>query len=543
MGPVALAALAVAATVLLYRPTLEYGFHYDDYHFIRPYSAGELRAALRGPWDSSGIELPFYRPLTVAFYAARFQWFGLEARAHHALSLALFSLAALLLGTFVSGVSGRRWTGTLAVLLFVAHPSMPYALAAWITNQMHLVETIVVLLAFVWWWSVARMRHVGWWVPLLLLGATAFLVKEDGVMLLPSILALHWLHRRVVEPGSRPVPLSFALLAAALLALLVFVRAEAVGDLRTYSLPDLDGAWRNFSRGLDRVFRLVPPDRPWQPVASWFATLLPLAGLLSWKRAAPELRFLLAAGALLAVAFNLPFVFVTKLEQMHLVATGAVLVLVGSSACVLSSLPGSWRPAVTLALLAGIASFAAVARDITTDFEPYGPVVMATDEIVLGWAAVPEELRDYLRSKREPGAKARVPSNPLEALDVVAFGLHPRERSADGTTYRWMAYALAEIHVRPSARYVEIPLRHEIGAFREPARVEVHADGRLVDAMVLADDDWRVTRIALRSTRHMWRQAHRIHLTIPHAWKPAEIIRGSRDDRTLGIKIGEILVR
>jgi hypothetical protein len=158
MGPVAIAAaLAVAATVLLYRPTLEYGFHYDDYHFIRPYSAGELRAAFRGPWDSSGIELPFYRPLTVAFYAARFEWFGLEARAHHALSLALFSLAALLLGTFVSGVSRRRWTGTLAVLLFVAHPSMPYALAAWITNQMHLVETIVVLLALVWWWWVARM--------------------------------------------------------------------------------------------------------------------------------------------------------------------------------------------------------------------------------------------------------------------------------------------------------------------------------------------------------------------------------------------------
>jgi hypothetical protein len=541
---VAAAAIAALGTVLLYRHTLEYGFHYDDYHFVRPYPLSEIVAAFHGPWDSSRIELPFYRPLTVAFYAARFELFGLDSRAHHVMSLALFGLAAVLLAAFAWIASRRTAAAVACALFFTVHPSMPYALAAWITNQMHLVQTLTVLLALTWW-SLVRRHGFFWWLPLLLLGGAAFLVKEDGVMLLPSVLALHWLWRRIVDPDLRRAPRGFVVLAAALVVALLAARADALEGLRSYGTPTLESSLRNFSRGLDRVFRLVPPDRPWQPAASWFATLLPVLGLLTWKRSPPELRFLLASGALLAVAFNLPFVFVTKLEQMHLVATGAVLVLAASAVSVVSALPPrAWRAAGVAVILAGAASLAAVARDISTDFAPFGPVVLAADEIVVGWAAVPEELREYLRSKRDPGAITRVPANPVEALDAVAFGLHPRERSSDGTTYRWMAQAQCEFHVSPSARYVELPYRHEIGAFREPTRVEVHVDGRLVDALVLDDDEWRVTRTPLRpDTGGIFRRSHRIRLAIPHSWIPADIIRGSRDDRTLGIKIGEIRIR
>jgi hypothetical protein len=86
-------AAAAAATSLLYRSTLHYGFHYDDYYFIKPYTRAEVLATFAGSWDHSGIMVPFYRPLTIAFFAFRFELFGLNAVAHHALSLTLFVLA------------------------------------------------------------------------------------------------------------------------------------------------------------------------------------------------------------------------------------------------------------------------------------------------------------------------------------------------------------------------------------------------------------------------------------------------------------------
>jgi hypothetical protein len=326
--------------------------------------------------------------------------------------------------------------------------------------------------------------------------------------------------------------------------LLILVRRQALEGLGSYAVPTLARGWRNFWWGLDRVFRLVPPDRPWQPVASWFATLLPIGGVLVWKRAAPELRFVLAAGALLALAFNLPFVFTTKLEQMHLVATGAVLVLAGSAACVMSALASSTRRVCAgIVLAAGVASFAVVARDISTDFAPTGAIVLATDAIVTEWAAVPQELRDYLRAKPEAIKRGAFSPDPLDALDIVSFGLHSPERSSDGTNYRWMAQSWIELDIAPKAHLLEIPLRHAIGAFREPARVEVHADGRLLDRMVLSDGSWHITRLALPEPRGRFRRAHRVRVTLPHAWKPSDIIPRSTDERILGLQVGDIRVR
>ena len=74
-----LALLSACLSLILYRHTLVYGFDYDDYHFVRPYSVQDVLDTFHGPWDASGIEVPFYRPLTIAFFALRFEAFGLNA--------------------------------------------------------------------------------------------------------------------------------------------------------------------------------------------------------------------------------------------------------------------------------------------------------------------------------------------------------------------------------------------------------------------------------------------------------------------------------
>jgi hypothetical protein len=255
-------------------------------------------------------------------------------------------------------------------------------------------------------------------------------------------------------------------------------------------------------------------------------------------------RYLLVSGAVFALAFNLPFIFVTKHEQMHLVATGGVLVLTAAMTAVLTGTRRPWRYGVAAALLAGATAMAAVGRHISTDFAPFGPIVLSHDDLVKDWAAVPLELRAYLRRKLEPGAEGQVSPNPSKALDVVAFGLGGPEETPGGTSYRWMSEPSIEIHVSPGVRRLDIPLRHAIEAFGEPVRFDITIDGRRADERVLDTDDWYQSRIAMPSAVPSWtRRMHRVHVRIPRIWRPSEVIPGSTDTRSLGLQVGRITAR
>src|SRR5688500_415803 len=119
----ALLAAALAGTWVVYAQTIAYGFHYDDYHFVKPYTRAEVLATFSGPWDASGIERAFYRPLTVAFYALRFELFGLNAAACHVASLLMFACAAAMAGMFAARITATWMAGLLAVTAFVVHPA------------------------------------------------------------------------------------------------------------------------------------------------------------------------------------------------------------------------------------------------------------------------------------------------------------------------------------------------------------------------------------------------------------------------------------
>ncbi len=175
------------------------------------------------------------------------------------------------------------------------------------------------------------------------------------------------------------------------------------------------------------------------------------------------------------------------------------------------------------------------------DFEPYGPIVLAHDEMVRGWAAVPVDLREYLARKRMPGADRTLPSDPSLALDLVTFGTHGPETSPDGVRYQWMAGPRVEMLIAAGTRTVTIPLRHAIEAFREPAHVRITSDGHLVDDMIFDTSTWRISNTAMRPGKFSGlSRMHRVVIAIDHAWRPAAIIAGSRDGRTLGLQIGEV---
>ena len=532
-------------TALIYAGTLGYGFDYDDYHFVRPITGAEVAAAFTGTWDRTGIEVDFYRPLTVALFALRFSVLGLNATAYHVLSLLLFALAAALFGAFVFNLFGRRLSPAIAgTALFVAHPAMPYALVCWPTNQMHLAETVTVIAAL-WWWSRVRTKPFLWWTPLLLLGVAAALIKEDGVLLLPALVVLHTLHRGIADPRDPPLPVLFSILGALAIAGVLLARAAALHGIGGYALPDAQQAWTNFTKGLRSVVLLVPARRPWQLQASWFAAALPLAGLVAAivrrNRAA---LFCLASGAALTVLFNLPFALVSKVEQYHLLAAGAVLMLTGGAVALLDGPRRLLNVIAALILIAGVTAMAAVSKHIAGDFQPFGPIVMHRDTIVEGWAPVPEELRAYLARKREPGAAGRLSPNPIDELRVVSWGFLGHEQDNRGTPYRWLGGRSGRILVTSGASSIVIPVRHLIELTREPVTVGLRVDGREVYRAALADSEWHPIRTTLASRRvPLIGRMHEIELRVDRTWSPASTIPGSSDARVLGVQVGEIEIR
>ena len=533
-----LVAVALLATIVLYQHTVDYGFNYDDYVLVRPHSLSEVANSFHGSWDTTGVMVPFYRPVTVAFHALRFELLGLDAERHHLLSLGMFALCAALAGWFVYKMTGRAMPALLASVMFVAHPAMPYSLVAWVTNQMHLIETLTVLIGFCWW-SAVRSRSAVRWLPLLGLACIAFMIKEDGIMLLPSIIAMHAMYRRIAEPSLPPVPRAIVAAAVALVLVLIGIRVLALGELGGYGRPSPHQAWTNYIGGLHKVLRLIPADRPWQPIASAFATFLPIVAVLLWRRSRPASRACLLGGMLVALLFNLPFALVTKAEQMHLVATGAVLILSGAAAMLLDAARvRSLRLMLGAVLVTGVLACGAVARDITTDFEPFGPVVLANDQLVRGWNAVPAQLHEYLERKASLGPGG-ISTNPIDEISHAIFGGHGLETSGDGVRYQWMARKAVEIFIFRPVRAVTIPMRHEIGAFRERTTASIELSGRRIDEIRFDSGEWRESSIMIGASR----PPHRIVVSIDHVWYPARIIPGSNDPRALGLQIGEIRLR
>jgi hypothetical protein len=537
--------LAAAAGVwIMYAPTLGYGFDYDDYHFVRPYSAREIAAAFSGPWDASAIEVSFYRPLTILLYAIRFHYFGVNAEAYHVLSLVMFAGALMLFGLFVRTIFASTIAGLIGIGMLLVHPAMPYAAVAWVTNQMHLLEMLIVLAALVWWTHV-RMRDARWWMPLIAFEIAALLVKEDGIMLIPAIVTLHVLYRYLVDPDLRWPPWSFVIATVAVAVALLAFRHSVLPASGGYRLPNLETAWLNVRTGFEGVFRLVPARRHWQLQAGWFVTLLPLAAFAAWRRLPGPTRFGLVGGLAIGALFNLPFIFVVKVQQLHLVGMGAALLLTSASIGVVRlAASRTYRAVCAVLLVSGALLLAAVARDITRDFEPFGAIMLATDDLVTGWAAVPPELRDYLAEKKQPGAASRLSANPAVALSAVTFGLHGWETGPDALRFRWMAANECQIYVGASAQRVTVPLRHEIGGFREPARVQVELDGRIVDEVEFRTGEWRASTVMLRQAHvSPLRKMHRLVLRIDHTWTAKVIDPRSPDTRPLGLQVGELQVR
>jgi hypothetical protein len=530
-------AVAACGTAFVYGATLGYGLYYDDYHFVRPWTRAELLRTWTGTWDPQGVESLFYRPLTAAWFALRFVLFGANTWALHLVTLTGHAACAVLLGWFVRREGAPRWVSLLGVALYAVHPALPYSQGVWLTNQMHLAESLLVIGGLIVWQSVRQRGRPAGVAGLVAIGVTAFLVKEDAVMFLPLLLGLTLLRRLVL--GERPPRRFVAALAVAACAVplgLAGLRALALGQLGGYGRPTAEQAWQNFSRGLN-VLTGAPARRPWQSVTRWTATAAlvagPAIGLLARQRLAV---YLTLAGVLTVVTFNLPFVFVSKAEQYHLLAIGAVLVLLGLFlACVrLVPRPAARRLAVAVCW-AAVVPFALVARNIAADFSPCGALNLRAAGIVAGWWMVPQELKDALARAPAACRAGTRPPGPA-SLPIVTWGAYGNETDELGRTFRWTSGAVVVL-VRPGEPRLMLAVRSPRAAPGHPVVVTLASRGT-GQTLTLRSPDWAYATVRLAPGPLGWlRRMNRMDLTVRPVFVPRAVDPASQDARTLGVEL------
>jgi hypothetical protein len=533
-----LAALLAAVTLFQYWPSLSFGFNYDDYHFVRPYTADEVGKSFHANWDESGIERRFYRPMTVALFAARFALFRYDEFAYHLASVLALTVCGAVVMLFAWRVSNTLVLPLWFAVVWAMHPNLPLSMGAWITNQMHLFQALVFVSALSWWYYVRR-KPAGWWSPLLALGLLAFLIKEDGVLLLPVIIVTHELYRRLVDRQVPAIPKPVLLAVPLLIAVLVGWRYYVLGGWGGARTPpqDLETIWANLAKGPTQVLFLRPALQPVTKIQAWTAAvILPLGALAAFLRSR-SIAFLWCFGIIIVVLFDLPFALLTKREQFYLISIGAVTTLSASLAA-LTLVARSWfKPIIVAAGLVLVSAMHVSSRDAIDLFAPRNPATLATDAIVEEWAAVPPEIRAWIKAKREGRAVTKLSAD----LPTIVYGAYSPERDRAGREFRWTSDRVRVFcHPRVSTlKFVLRPLLIERP--RRPFTVTVLLEGRTVETLLLDDERERGLSVAIpapaspASLAFAASRMREVEIIVDHTWSP-----GPQDTRQLGIMLFDL---
>jgi hypothetical protein len=580
--------VAAAGALLVYGGQIDTGLYYDDYHFLRPVHELELRRVWFGSWDPTGIESPFFRPITAWLFALRFWLFGLNTQALHALSLTGHVLCAAGVGWFLRREGAPGGVGLFGAWLYAIHPLFPYAQVSWLTNQMHLAESLVVILALLLWQGV-RDRAPRWSLLLLPVAAAAFLIKEDAVMLLPVLLVLSIQRAWLVDRTQLRRTLTWLPIATLVVTALIAFRHQRLGRLGGYGIPGLDQAQAQFWRGLDAALGLWPTRTPWQAVAGLIAILalglalsrerwkLNSAVALAWCVAIAILGFRLPAlfmevsysrvswqgiaagivvgatltgvglaaarqyrrpvvlmmtGLIITLGFNVPFALVSKREQYHLIALGAVVLLAGVVDAFQIGAGKRSRFVLCAAVVASM-PLALLSRTQAAAFRPCAAPVLNADAEASGWWVLPREIRSWLTQKKEQ-CDAGLAPQALATLPVISWGLHDEERGADGQAYRWTSDQ-AVLLVRRDVPSVSFAFRSPDASVAAPVRVTVEGGIRPTE-LLLDSSEWKYVTVRLSDgVLSILRSAHRVDIRVAPWFVPAARDPNQTDLRRFGV--------
>ncbi len=196
--PFAIAGILVAVTLLVYSPARHFEFlTYDDDLYI----TDNPRVILGFTWENvvwafTSLEIANWHPVTWLSHLLDYQLFGLNAGAHHLVSVGLHAVNVLLLFLLMRRMTRCLWQSCLVAALFAFHP-LNVDSVAWIAERKNLLSTGFALLTI--WTYVSYVHNRGWKRYCVVLACFGLAVMSKAMLVtLPCVLLLldYWPLRR-----------------------------------------------------------------------------------------------------------------------------------------------------------------------------------------------------------------------------------------------------------------------------------------------------------------------------------------------------------
>ena len=198
--------LLVASVLICYSPAAHNGFlNYDDNTYItnNPHvRAGLTRVTVK--WAFTTYDAANYHPLTWLSHALDCQLFGLNAAAHHEVSVLLHAANAVLLFLLLLHATGFAWRSLFVAALFALHP-INVESVAWAAERKNVLSMLFLLLAlhsYIWYTRRPRADRYA----LIVFFFTLALLSKPQVITFPFLLLLfdYWPLRRIGATQADP---------------------------------------------------------------------------------------------------------------------------------------------------------------------------------------------------------------------------------------------------------------------------------------------------------------------------------------------------
>jgi Flp pilus assembly protein TadD len=184
--------LLVVATFCVYWPVRHYDFvNYDDNDYVtsNPHvQAGLTKEGIFWAFTQFHGEKTYWHPLTWMSHMLDCQLFGLNAGAHHLVSVGLHALNGALLFLFLAYLTGSTWRSALIAALFALHP-IQVDTVAWITERKNILSGLFWILTL-WAYVAYTRRRTGYRYLLTLVLFALGLMCKPTLVMLPCILLL-----------------------------------------------------------------------------------------------------------------------------------------------------------------------------------------------------------------------------------------------------------------------------------------------------------------------------------------------------------------
>ena len=380
------------ATVVLYAPVVGYEFvTYDDDRYVTDNAQVLQGLTLENlGWAARTQQLGIWHPLTWLSHMLDVELSGTSPAGHHAMSVLLHGVAALLLFQFFERASGAAGPSAFVAATFALHP-LHVEYVAWVSERKDVLSACLFMLSLCAYLGYCRRPRVGRYALVVLAFAGALLAKPT-VVTLPFVLLLldSWPLARTASLRSRVIeklPL-FALAAAASVAAFLSQQAgQAVAGLEVAPLAlrisnalvsygayvglafwpsplgvlyphpgELLTGWQvaSAASGLALVSLAVlraGPRAPFLPVGwLWFlGMLVPMIGLVQVgsQGMADRYTYLPLIGLALMVAWGVPELS-SRWRYGHSARMGAALLALAALAATSSAQLRHWRNSVSL---------------------------------------------------------------------------------------------------------------------------------------------------------------------------------------------------